>query len=90
MSETVIAVKKCIVVAYEIVSFGMYSLDERKTQLLEVWNRLVDIVKESEDLNTFEIVFISQKALGDILIDFKDLTEGVRVFKSLKILCEDF
>lgn len=23
-------------------------------------------------------------------MDFKDLTEAVRVFKSLKILCEDF
>ena len=31
MSDSVIAVKKCIVVAYEIITFGMYTLDERKT-----------------------------------------------------------
>lgn len=33
---------------------------------------------------------MSQKVMGDIYLDFKDLNEAIRVYKSMKILCEDF
>ena len=90
MTDTLLKIKKCIVMAYEIVTFGMYTLEERKNLLVEVWSLIVDTIKQSEDMNSFEIIFISQKALGEIYLDFKDFIEAVRVFKSIKILCEDF
>lgn len=41
-------------------------------------------------MNSFELVFLTLKVLGDIFLDFKDLTEALRVYRNAKIYCEDF
>ena len=51
---------------------------------------LLNLVKQTPDFNKFEIIFLTQKVLGDFYLDFKDIREALRVYKSVKILCEDF
>ncbi|CDW80099.1 histidine acid phosphatase family protein [Stylonychia lemnae] len=88
--ERIQYIKSQIVQAYEIAQFPMYQIDERKTCLIDIWNTIIETIKQSNDLSTFELLFSTQRVLGNFYLDFKDLNEAVRVYKSLKILCEDF
>eukprot|EP00347_Sterkiella_histriomuscorum_P003370 403364556 len=89
-NDQMIGIKAKIVRAYEIISYPQMSLEVRKNSLIEIWTQIIDTVKQSSDLSTFDLIFYTQKVLGDFYMDFKDLSEAVRVYKSLKILCEDF
>ena len=65
-------------------------LPEKKQQFVNVFTQIVDLVRPSAYFPSFDLAFLTQKTLGDFYMEFKDLTEALKVYKTLKILCEDF
>ena len=58
--------------------------------LINKWSEIVDFIKQTDELYSFETIFLVTKQLGDLYMDTRDLVESLRVYKTLKILCEDY
>mmetsp|Transcript_22539 Transcript_22539/g.21702 ORF Transcript_22539/g.21702 Transcript_22539/m.21702 type:complete len:82 (+) Transcript_22539:1779-2024(+) len=65
-------------------------MEDRKASFVQILNQMIELVRPTAYYSTFELAFATLKVLGDFFMEFKDLNEAVKTYKSLKILCEDF
>jgi hypothetical protein len=58
--------------------------------LTSYWNQIIELVRPTAYFHSFDLAFLSMKILGDILMEFKDFIEAMKIYRAAKILCEDF
>lgn len=66
------------------------SFETRKNAIIDYWTSMMEFMKQHNDVNFFEIIFLTNKTIGDIYMDFRDLNYTLKVYKTVKAICEDF
>ncbi len=61
-------------------------MEGKKSSLLTVWLRGVEISKLIGD---FVLIFNAMKLAGDIFLEFKDFSNALKSFQSLKRFCDE-
>jgi ACT domain-containing protein len=90
LNDKIFKVNLLLKQARDGLSKSFESIEDRKTNLMTIWQQLLDTFKSNPELNHFDLVFTTMKTQGDINLDFKDLIEALKVYRNTKIYCEDY
>lgn len=68
----------------------MELIESKKSSFGGIWNQIIELSRPTAYFSSFDLAFLAIKTLGDCYMEFKDLLEAYKSYRSLKILCEDF
>ena len=58
-SKSLSSIRMLVVRAYEAAASPLYGLGERKDRVIDIWLQVLETVKQAQELNNFELIFIT-------------------------------